>query len=234
MLKEEVSNKVTLIPIDKTYDDLEKNLGATLNVKVITSLFYKYRFNEKLLKGGWFFKILRQRFFKEIGGVDKNLAKVYNTLYMHHRVQCLYNSLVERSKRKKKLYKIVVYITLRRSNIFVSILKNGNVLRTFSSGIFKNLVLKRDRKRSPSFFTVVKKTLYFLRFYINSKPEDVSFRVIIRGRKVFSEPLLRRFTYNKGFYEKCIGFHLLNGIPFNGCRKRKKKRLKRRRLRRRF
>lgn len=224
-----------LTPVkNKTYDFFKKGSDSTLNIKLITSLFYKYRSNEKLQKGGWFFKALRQRFFKKVGIYDQNLPQFYNKLYARQRSQSVYSTLVEKALSKKNIYRIVVYITLRRSNIFVSILRNGIVLRTFSSGIFKKLVLKRDRKRSPSFFTVIKKTLYFLRFYIRMKPENVSFRVVIRGRKVFSEPLVKRFIYNKGFYEKCVGFHFLNCTPFNGCRKRKRKRLKRRRLRRRF
>merc|ERR1711990_166174 len=94
--------------------------------------------------------------------------------------------------------------TLRRNNIFVTLMKNdSSVLKVLSSGLFD--IEKSERKRSPAYFTVIKKTLYFLRPYIQASRSKYIFRIAFKGFKRFRRPLINRFLFNKGFQSKCIG-----------------------------
>lgn len=118
-----------------------------------------------------------------------------------------------------------VYINLRKNNIFVTILDSNNkVIKTHSSGscgIDKSL-----RKKSPSYFTVIKETVHILNQYSKMYSNNFSFKLFFKGFKRFRRPLLHRFIYNKTLKKKCVGIYNIDFEPFNGCRAKKAKRLK--------
>jgi ribosomal protein S11 len=163
---------------------------------------------------------LSAKFFKEYGESDLN----------HNLFSSNYHSALTHKLSKTKPLKlnpdiISVYIILRQNNIFVTLMKNDTkVLKVISSGLFD--IERSERKRSPSFFTVIKKTLYFLRPYIQASRQKYLFKLTFKGFKRFRRPLINRFLFNKGFQSKCIGIFNLDFEPFNGCRKRKAKRIK--------
>merc|ERR1712170_177071 len=112
---------------------------------------------------------------------------------------------------------IFIYVILRQNNIFVTVTQNNNkTLKIFSSGSLG--IPKSDRKRSPAFFAVIKKTLHFLRPYIQASGKKKKlFRLIFKGFKRFRRPLINRFLFNKNFKSKCIGISNLDFEAFNGC-----------------
>jgi hypothetical protein len=186
--------------------------------KTLFSLYNKYKKYSFLSNNDFFFKYLAVKFFKDYGkiGLDHNL------FYLNY-------SDIILQKPSKSLnsnpHIISVYIILRQNNIFVTLMKNDTeVLKVFSSGLFD--IPRSDRKRSPSFFMVIKKTLYYLRPYIQSGNQKYLFKLTFKGFKRFRRPLINRFLFNKGFQSKCIGIFNLDFEPFNGCRKRKSKRIK--------
>ena len=134
----------------------------------------------------------------------------------------------EKQKHMKKLTcdVIHIYVVLRQNNIFVTITQNNSkTLKVFSSGSLG--MPKSERKRSPTFFAVIKKTLYFLRPYIQASGKNKNlFRLIFKGFKRFRRPLINRFLFNKKFKSNCIGISNLDFESFNGCRKPKAKRIK--------
>lgn len=194
------------------------NNKKKFSFKTFFSLYNKYKKYSFLSKNDFFFKYLAVKFFKDYG--EANLS--HNLFYSN------YNNLISQQlfKSLKPNPNIIsVYITLRQNNIFVTLMKNDTeVLKVFSSGLFD--VSRSDRKRSPSFFLVIKKTLHFLRPYIQSGNQKYLFKLTFKGFKRFRRPLINRFLFNKGFQSKCIGIFNLDFEPFNGCRKRKAKRIK--------
>jgi ribosomal protein S11 len=124
-----------------------------------------------------------------------------------------------------KQNKVSVYINLRKNNIFVTILDSNNkVIKTYSSGSCG--VNKSLRKKSPSYFIVIKTTLRILNQYVKTHNNNFSFKLFFKGFKRFRRPLLHRFIYNKTLKKKCVGIYNIDFEPFNGCRAKKAKRLK--------
>jgi ribosomal protein S11 len=187
--------------------------------KTLFSLYKKYKKYSFLPKNDFFFNHIRSKFLKHYGDrralTRQGFSANYNSL--------LSSKFFSNAKLNPTI--ISVHITLRRNNIFVTLMKNNSsVLKVLSSGLFD--IEKSERKRSPAYFTVIKKTLYFLRPYIQASRSKYIFRVAFKGFKRFRRPLINRFLFNKGFQSKCIGICNLDFEPFNGCRKRKSKRIK--------
>jgi len=96
---------------------------------------------------------------------------------------------------------VSVYINLRKNNIFVTILDSNNkVIKTYSSGSCG--VNKSLRKKSPSYFIVIKTTVQILNQYVKMYNNNFSFKLFFKGFKRFRRPLLHRFIYNKTLKKK--------------------------------
>merc|ERR1711976_382683 len=76
----------------------------------------------------------------------------------------------EKQKHMKKLTcdVIYIYVVLRQNNIFVTITQNNSkTLKVFSSGSLG--MPKSERKRSPTFFAVIKKKHYIFYAHISKR-----------------------------------------------------------------
>jgi hypothetical protein len=160
------------------------------------------------------------------------LRKKYNTrLY-------LYGDVYRRMYKHKLIRKISennnntlpnvisVYVVLRRSNIFVTVVKDNNkLMKIFSPRLFRH-ISKKGRKRSESYFYTVKRTLLYLRRFFFLKTKKYRFKIFFKGFIKFRRPLLSRFLYNKHLKSRCLGIYNLDFEPFNGCRLKKSKRIK--------
>lgn len=160
------------------------------------------------------------------------LRKKYNTrLY-------LYGDVYRRMHKYKLIRKIAatnnnsisnvisVYVVLRRSNIFVTVVKDNNkLMKIFSPRLFKH-ISKKGRKRSESYFYTVKRVLLYLRRFFFLKTKKYRFKILFKGFIKFRRPLLSRFLYNKHLKSRCLGIYNLDFEPFNGCRLKKSKRIK--------
>jgi len=68
-----------------------------------------------------------------------------------------------------KLNLISVYVILRRTNIYVTVIKDGKLSRIFSPCLFKH-ISKNGKKKSISYFYTVKRTImYITRYFFNKK-----------------------------------------------------------------
>lgn len=192
-----------------------------ITFKILSSLYKKYKNYAFLARNDFFFKYVFLKFLKNH---NKTLIKKKTLLQQFYNFQT--NNAVKKNVSISKIPTLIsVYVVLRQNNIFVTVTKNSDkILKVFSSGYFG--IERSNRKRSPSFFTVVKKTLYYLKPYTRSNRQNFLFRLVFKGFKRFRRPLINRFLYNKDFKSKCIGIFNLDFEPFNGCRKRKPKRIK--------
>ena len=119
---------------------------------------------------------------------------------------------------------ISVYVILRRSNIYITIIKDGKIARIFSPCLFRH-ISKKGKKKSMSFFYTVKRTImYITRFFFN-KQKKYFLKIFFKGFQKFRRPLLSRFLFNRRLKIRCIGIHNVDFEPFNGCRLRKSKRI---------
>jgi len=195
--------------------------------EVLFSLYKKYKGYLFLSQNDYFFKYIYFKFVRKYGSVwKKGKESIFQQFYDYKLKKALSKQQQCFSSVENNSASVVsVYVTLRRTNIFVTITENNKkVKKIFSSGCIG--VERSDRKRSPSFFMVVKRTLRYLKPYVRASRKKFVFKLIFKGFKRFRRPLINRFFFNKGFKSKCIGIINLDFEPFNGCRKRKAKRLK--------
>lgn len=192
-------------------------------VKNLFSVYYKYKNYSFLSKNEFLSNYVALKFFKLYGSDHNNLKKSFKRSYLSN---FDFHSKSQKVTNRSNCGIIFVYVVLRQNNIFVTITQNNTrTLKIFSSGSLG--IPKSDRKRSPAFFAVIKKTLYFLRPYIQASGKKKNlFRLVFKGFKRFRRPLINRFLFNKNFKSKCIGISNLDFEAFNGCRKPKAKRIK--------
>lgn len=119
---------------------------------------------------------------------------------------------------------ISVYIILRRTNIYVTIVKDGKIVRVFSPCLFRHIP-KKGKKKSMSFFYTVKRTIMFITRFFFNKQKKYFLKIFFKGFQKFRRPLLSRFFFNKRLKSRCIGIYNIDFEPFNGCRLRKSKRI---------
>lgn len=195
--------------------------NQNFSFKILFSLYLKYKKHPFLSKNDFFLKYIFLKFSQNYNKEFKKKSLFQNFYDVQTKEA---NFFKEKESKAPDL--ISIHVILKQNNIFVTVIKNDEeVLKVFSSGMFAGIE-RSDRKRSPSFFTVIKKTLYYLRPYIRSSRKDFLFKLIFKGFKRFRRPLINRFFFNKGFRSKCVGILNLDSEPFNGCRKRKSKRVK--------
>ena len=124
-----------------------------------------------------------------------------------------------------KLNIISVYVILRRSNIYVTVIKDGKLLRIFSPCLFKH-ISKNGKKKSISYFYTVKRTIMYITRYFFNKKKKYHLKIFFKGFLKFRRPLLSRFLKKRRLKIRCIGISNIDFEPFNGCRLRKSKRIK--------
>jgi len=206
--------------------------GLSYSFKTLISLYTKYSVFSSSFRDRGFLNLLRRRFvpFFQIFKPRKNVfQEIYNYKYDYSLFKNAYSAT-----KQEPVQPVIfsIYVILRLNNIFVTVIKGENeVKKVFSSGLLPP-VHKKNRKRSPSFFYTIKRTLAYLRPFINARRKPFLFKLIFKGIKVFRRPLIYRFLYNKRFKKKCIGIFNKDFEPFNGCRDRKVKRIKRKRKKR--
>jgi hypothetical protein len=168
--------------------------------------------------------IIIRRYFKNI---EKSR---YNNRFFLFFNNFFYRKLLNASFRKHNKYAnvslniISVYIILRRKNIYVTVVKDGQVSRIFAPCLFRHIP-KHGKKKSMSFFYTVKRTImYITRFFFNKK-KKYFLKIFFKGFQKFKRPLLSRFFFNRRLKMRCIGISNIDFESFNGCRLRKSKRI---------
>ena len=168
--------------------------------------------------------IIIRRYFKNI---EKSR---YNNRFFLFFNNFFYKKLLNASFRKHNKYAnvslniISVYIILRRKNIYVTVVKDGQVSRIFAPCLFRHIP-KHGKKKSMSFFYTVKRTImYITRFFFNKK-KKYFLKIFFKGFQKFKRPLLSRFFFNRRLKTRCIGISNIDFESFNGCRLRKSKRI---------
>lgn len=191
-----------------------------------TDSFYfynKYQNYYFLSKNNSFNSLIIASFFKRIKG---------NILWSRNNfLRFYYYNLTQSFKKKKdkdkqrKINIISIYVNLRRSNIFITVMDvtRNKILKVLSPRIFPH-ISKKGRKKSASYFYTVKRTLMYLSRYI--RRNGYFFKVYFKGFLILRRPLIFRFLYDKKFKAKCIGIYNIDFESFNGCRLKKKKRIK--------
>ena len=219
-----LSNKV-----DKEKNELKKlnkNDPIYLIYKSINYYFNLYLIykNYKLPKNLLLKSLLLNRYGKVVKNSrysDESLKKL-NSLHFKNKLK--YSFLNYNQYNKRYLNIISVYIILRRSNIYVTVVKDNKITRIFSPCLFRHIP-KHGKKKSMSFFYTIKRTImYITRFFFN-KQKKYFLKIFFKGFQKFRRPLLSRFFFNRRLKSRCIGIHNIDFESFNGCRLRKSKRL---------
>lgn len=184
-------------------------------------LIYK---KHKLPKNPSLDSLLLNRYVKNVKTIrySDDLSTQLNFLYFKSKLK---HSFVKYNQYKGYPLNIIsVYIILRRSNIYVTVVKDNKIARIFSPCLFSHIP-KRGKKKSMSLFYTVKRTImYITRFFFN-KQKKYFLKIFFKGFQKFRRPLLSRFFFNKRLKSRCIGIHNIDFESFNGCRLRKSKRL---------
>ena len=120
---------------------------------------------------------------------------------------------------------ISVYVILRRTNIYVTVIKDGKLSRIFSPCLFKH-ISKNGKNKSISYFYTVKRTIMYITRYFFNKKKIYHLKIFFKGFLKFRRPLLSRFLKKRRLKIRCIGISNIDFEPFNGCRLRKSKRIK--------
>lgn len=180
--------------------------------------------NSVLIQNSLVESIIIRRYFKNI---EKSR---YNNRFFLFFNSFFYKKLLNASFRKHNKYAnvslniISVYIILRRKNIYVTVVKDGQVSRIFAPCLFRHIP-KHGKKKSMSFFYTVKRTImYITRFFFNKK-KKYFLKIFFKGFQKFKRPLLSRFFFNRRLKMRCIGISNIDFESFNGCRLRKSKRI---------
>jgi len=197
----------------------EEYLANFLRIKRFLKYHKNYSNSSFLAKNNLFSSLIIDKFFNYFK--DKVMDK--NMFFSVYKLG--FDNLNRKIYHKDFLEIISIYIILCRSNIFITLVKNNKVFKVFSSGIFRHIP-KRGRKNSASFFYTVKIVLKYLNRFIFYRKKKFFFKIYFKGFQKFRRPLISRFLYNKRFKYKCLGIYNLDFEVFNGCRLRKKKRIK--------
>lgn len=193
-----------------------------LELAHIIRIYNQYINCDFLSKNNLYYAIILRIFLKKF---DSFIFKHGNLFYRGYRYSLNFRS--NRLKRYNSIFNLVcIYVVLRRTNIFVTITKNGKVVRIFSPCLFRHIT-KKGRKKSISYFYTVKRTLFYIsRFLSFKRKKKFFFKLYFKGFIKFRRPLLWRFLTNKRLRYKCLGIYNLDFEPFNGCRLKKSKRIK--------
>jgi len=205
---------------------LNKNDPIYLTYKSINYYFNLYLIykNYKLPKNLLLKSLLLNRYVKVVKNsrYSDELLKKLNSLYFKNKLK--YSFLNHNQYNNRYLNIISVYIILRRSNIYVTVVKDNKITRIFSPCLFRHIP-KQGKKKSMSFFYTIKRTImYITRFFFN-KQKKYFLKIFFKGFQKFRRPLLSRFFFNRRLKNRCIGIHNIDFESFNGCRLRKSKRL---------
>jgi len=188
-----------------------------------SNLYFKYN-QVNLCKNNWLRSLILRR----------HSNSIMKSRYALGFCQNFYNMIYKR-ELKRSFYKynslsglylnlISVYVIIRRSNIYVTIIKDNKVEKIFSPCLFRHIP-KKGKKKSMSFFYTVKRTImYITRFFFN-KRKKYFLKIFFKGFQKFRRPLLSRFFFNRRLKTRCIGIYNTDFEPFNGCRLRKSKRI---------
>jgi hypothetical protein len=220
-----------------TYGIVNKNPGVNLLepepskeiifiyklVSYYSNLYLKYS-QGSLCKNKLICSIILRRYMKSIQDSRYGASicqNFYNVIYKKElkRSFVKYNTFVG-----SNLNIISVYIILRRTNIYVTIVKDGKIARIFSPCLFRHIP-KKGKKKSMSFFYTVKRTIMFITRFFFNKQKKYFLKIFFKGFQKFRRPLLSRFFFNKRIKSRCIGIYNIDFEPFNGCRLRKSKRI---------
>ena len=188
-----------------------------------SNLYLKYS-QGSLRKNNLICSIILRRYLKSFKGSRYGVPicqNFYNAIYKKE----LKRSFFKYNRfSNSNLNVISVYVTLRRTNIYVTIIKDGKIARIFSPCLFRHIP-KKGKKKSMSFFYTVKRTIMFITRFFFNKQKKYFLKIFFKGFQKFRRPLLSRFFFNKRLKARCIGIHNIDFEPFNGCRLRKSKRL---------
>ena len=205
---------------------INKNNPVYLMYKSLNYYFNLYLIykRHKLPKNPLLDSLVLNRYLKTVktSRYSDNLLVRLNFFYLKNKLK--YSFLKYNQHKGYHLNIISVYIILRRSNIYVTVVKDNKIARIFSPCLFSHIP-KRGKKKSMSFFYTVKRTImYITRFFFN-KQKKYFLKIFFKGFQKFRRPLLSRFFFNKRLKSRCIGIHNVDFESFNGCRLRKSKRL---------
>ena len=212
--------------IESTPVDVEPSAEVISMYKSIfyhSNLYFKYN-QVNLCKNNWLRSLILRRYRDSIKKSRYGLGfcqNFYNMIYKRELKRSFYkyNRFLD-----SYLSLISVYVIIRRSNIYVTIIKDNKVEKIFSPCLFRHIP-KKGKKKSMSFFYTVKRTImYITRFFFN-KRKKYFLKIFFKGFQKFRRPLLSRFFFNRRLKTRCIGIHNTDFEPFNGCRLRKSKRI---------
>ena len=212
--------------VDKKKKKINKNDPIYLMYKSLKYYFNLYLIykNYKLPQNLLLNSLLLSRYVKVVKNsrYSDNLLIKLNSLDFKNKLK--YSFVNYNQYKNCHLNIISVYIILRRSNIYVTVVKDNKIARIFSPCLFRHIP-KRGKKKSMSFFYTIKRTImYITRFFFN-KQKKYFFKIFFKGFQKFRRPLLSRFFFNKRLKNRCIGIHNIDFESFNGCRLKKSKRL---------
>ena len=201
----------------------KKIISMYNSISYYSNLYSKYN-QANVKKNALICSLILTRYIKSIKGSRYGVSFGQN---FHHMI---YKKELKRSFHNYNRFVglnlniISVYIILRRSNIYITIVKDGKIARIFSPCLFRHIP-KKGKKKSMSFFYTVKRTImYITRFFFN-KQKKYFLKIFFKGFQKFRRPLLSRFLFNRRLKIRCIGIHNIDFEPFNGCRLRKSKRI---------
>lgn len=209
----------------------KKRIRKIQLLRKINSLFYlkfirffnlvnKYENCIFLPKNNLFNSLFVRKIYKNY---NLSLYSFFNLFYSgyRHKVNrlCL-------NKYNYSLNIISIYLVLSRNNIYVTLVNdNKQIIKIFSPCLFFH-INKKGRKKSISFFYTVKRSILYLRRFINFRKKRYFFKLYLKGFHYLRRLLVLRFFYNKFIKYRCLGIYNLDLEPFNGCRFKKSKRIK--------
>ena len=201
----------------------KKIISMYKSISYYSNLYLKYN-QVNLKKNALIYSLILTRYAKSFKGSRYGAffgSNFHNTIHKKELQRSFYkyNRFVGLD-----LNILSVYIILRRSNIYVTIVKDGKIARIFSPCLFRHIP-KKGKKKSMSFFYTAKRAImYITRFFFN-KQKKYFLKIFFKGFQKFRRPLLSRFLFNRRLKTRCIGIHNIDFEPFNGCRLRKSKRI---------
>ena len=198
---------------------LKKNYYANLYLKYAV----KYRFS---LRNNLIESMFMKRYFSFCQmNWPNGFPFSYPLKSIAYKVGLKIRSLRQDRSFKSKLNIISVYVILRRTNIYVTIIKDGKLSKIFSPCLFQHIP-KKGKKKSISYFYTVKRTIMYITRYFFNKQKKYHLKIFFKGLQKFRRPLLSRFLKKKRLKIRCLGISNMDFEPFNGCRLRKSKRIK--------
>jgi hypothetical protein len=216
--KKEIKEEAIIVldkndPVYKMY----KSINYYANLYMIYSKF-------KLSRNVLIKSVLISRYLKSIEGSRYSANFISNFHTRRYKIR------LDKSFRKYNNYTglhlnlISVYIVLRRNNVYVTVMKDNQMLRIFSPRLFSH-ISKSGKKKSMSFFYTVKRTIMFITRFFFNKQKRYYLKIFFKGFQKFRRPLISRFFFNRRLKNRCLGIQNIDFESFNGCRLRKSKRI---------